>query len=293
MLTRSMALLLVLACTSGCSLFERLGCAPHCKSQARNSSSLVGFLYPGNETPPPQDTIPELHVPLRVGLAFLPSQVGGTDAQLDPAHKEQILERIKSRFSSRPFVREIIIIPEYYLAGQSGMEGLKGVQRLYNIDIMALVSYDQVTYSDDNRLSLSYLTIVGAYLVNGTVHDTTTLVDLAVVDPQSRSLILRAGGTDTRHQSSTLINAGEKVRSASNQGFDAAAAQMIEHFDQALIAFETAVHEGKANVKVVSREPKGSSGGGGTALDATDIAGLLVLLMLGVVMRRPSRQNAA
>ena len=108
--------------------------------------------------------------------------------------------RIGSRWSREArFVAQIVVIPDYYLRNETGFEGLKGVQRLYDVDIMALVSYDQVTHRDDNSLSLGYLTIVGAYLLKGSRHDVTTLMDLAVVDPASRALILRAGGTDSRH----------------------------------------------------------------------------------------------
>jgi rhombotail lipoprotein len=91
------------------------------------------------------------------------------------------------RFSSRKFVAEIVIIPDYYLRGQNGFEGLEGVQRLYGVDLMALVSYDQVVHTDENIWSLGYLTIVGAYVLKGSRHDVSTLVDLAVVDPVSRS----------------------------------------------------------------------------------------------------------
>ncbi len=57
------------------ALLAAAGCAftGH-SSQSRNSSSLVSFLYPNGSTPPQENAIPELHVPLRVGLAFLPTQ---------------------------------------------------------------------------------------------------------------------------------------------------------------------------------------------------------------------------
>ena len=79
------------------------------------------------------------------------------------------------------FVADIVVIPDYYLQGKAGFEGLEGVQRLYGIDLMALVSYDQVAHEDDNNWSLGYVTIVGAYVLKGTRHDISTLVDLAVV----------------------------------------------------------------------------------------------------------------
>jgi rhombotail lipoprotein len=106
-------------------------------------------------------------LPLRVGLAFLPGQSPGNYAELDDAHKVEILERIRKRFADRKFVGEIVVIPDYYLKSSRGFSGLQGVQRLYNIDLMALVSYDQVTHRDDTNWSLSYLTIVGAFIIKG------------------------------------------------------------------------------------------------------------------------------
>jgi rhombotail lipoprotein len=262
---------------SGCALFEHIGCAPNCRSQAHNSSSLVTFLYPDGSTPPPNNTIPELRVPLRVGLAFLPSQPSYGAIPLEEAQKQQLLERIRQRFASRKFVSEIVVIPDYYLANGKGFGGLDGVQRLYNVELMALVSYDQVTHKDDTKLSLGYLTIVGAYVLPGTIHDTVTLVDLAVVDPATRSLVLRAGGTDSRHGQTTLISADRAARNDSVAGFDAATNQMIDNFDTALIAFEADVHAGKANVRVVDRNVPAGSGGGG-AIDPWQVLALLLLL---------------
>jgi rhombotail lipoprotein len=244
------------------------------RSETHNTSSLVEFLYPDGRTPPPHNAVPELRVPLRVGLAFLPSQAPFGNNQLDAAHKAELLERIRRRFADRHFVSEIVVIPDYYLGANRGFAGLEGVQRLYNVDVMALVSYDQVTYTEDNKWSLGYLTIVGAYIVKGTINDTTTLVDLAVVDPKTRSLVLRAGGTDTHHQNSTRVETLHNERLAGNASFDAATNQMIVNFDGALTAFENDVHAGRANVHVVSRS---SPLGGGGSL-SWDFVGLLALV---------------
>ena len=240
-----------------------------------SSSSLVEYLYPHNSRPPLQDTVPELRLPLRVGLAFLPAR--GV-APLDEAHQQQLMERIRQRFSSRPFVSEIVLIPDYYLGKQGGFQGLEGVQRLYGVDLMALVSYDQTLHESNTRWSLGYLTIAGAFILNGDRHDISTLVDLAVVDPGSRSLVLRAGGTDVRHGTATAINEGVASREAQVASFSAATDQMIDHFDTALDHFQSDVRAGKANVRVVHKSnPTG--GGGGGALGWTWI-GLLLPLAL-------------
>jgi rhombotail lipoprotein len=267
--------LMMIGLLSGCSGFNEMLCAPHCRAETRNSSSLVSFLYPDGQLPAPSDAVPQLHLPLRVGLAFLPSQ--SSAAGLDDAHKEQILERIRERFAARKFVADIVIIPDYYLATSRGFDGLNGVQRLYGIDLMALVSYDQVTHLDQNHWSLGYLTIVGAYVLQGSSRDTATLVDLAVVDPATRTLVLRAGGTDTRGGSSTLIDEQRAARADDFGSFDAASDRMIANFDAALTRLEAAVHEGKARVKIVSRTNSGGGNGGGGAIASPELAGLLLL----------------
>ena len=272
---------------SGCGLLERAACDPHCHSGSSSSSSLVEFLYPNKSEVPQHDTVPELHVPLRVGLAFLPSHGA---AALDDAHQAELLERIRQRFKTRHFVTEIVLIPDYYLAGKRGFEGLQGVQRLYGVDVMALVSYDQTLHEDNNQWSLGYLTIVGAFVLNGDRHDLSTLVDLAVVDPTSRSLVLRAGGWDVRHGSSTLINEERDSHDASIASFSAATNQMIDHFDAELTRFETEVRAGNANVRIVSKSnsatgsPIQGHGGGGT------LGWIWVALLGPLVLARVTRR---
>ncbi len=110
---------------------------------------------------------------------------------------------------------------------------------------------------------------------------TDTLVDLAVVDPATRSLVLRAGGVSTSHGNSTLVNVDRATRQASANGFDDATNQMIGNFDTALTAFQSDVRSGKANVRVVARNnANGKSGGGdgGGAVDIIDVTALLLLL---------------
>lgn len=277
---RTRVLLLIAAVgLPGCAALDHAFCAPHCRAaRSHSSSSLVEFLYPRGEVPPAENSTPELRVPLRVGLAFLPSQ-GGNASEPTAAQRAELLERIRARFTDRKFVGEIVLIPDYYLRDRRGFEGLQAVQRLYTIDLLALVSYDQVMHLDDNNWSLGYLTIVGAYVLKGSRHDVSTLVDLAVVDPATRSLVLRAGGTSTRHGNTTLIDREREVRSAGADGLAVATEQMIEHFDAALTRFEADVRAGKANVRVASRRSSGSSGGGGGAFGAGWLNALLLLAL--------------
>jgi len=273
----------------GCAVFDHAFCEPQCHSEAHNSSSLVNFLYPNGKMPPREDTIPELHVPLRVGLAFLPSE-NNSGLVLNAAQREELMTRIRQRFAERKFIAEITEVPDYYLKTSRGFEGLEGVQRLYNLDLMALVSYDQVAHLDDNNWSLGYLTIVGAYVLKGSRHDVSTLVDLAVVDPATHSLVIRAGGTDTRHGNTTLIEQQRETRATSADSFAAATDQMVENFDAALKKFETDVREGKANVRVVKR---GVTGGSNSGVGGGAIGSLTFALLAGVLALSKMRRRAA
>jgi rhombotail lipoprotein len=282
-LTSIVALLL-----SGCTALDAFMGGSHRPRQSHNSSSLVEFLYPNGSAPPAENQIPELRVPLRVGLAFLPTDTGAGPTAVQ---RDALMERIRQRFADRKFVTEIVMIPDYYLRNSRGFEGLQGVQRLYTVDVMALVSYDQVEHLDENQWSLGYLTIVGAYVLKGNHHDVATLVDLAVVDPVTQSLILRAGGTDTRNRNSTLVDQARDARESSAASFDTATGQMIDNFDLALTKFEADVRAGKANVRVARRE-SGSRGGGGGG-GSFGLLSLGGLLLLFVTRRRASGQRFA
>src|SRR5262245_35565481 len=116
---------------SGCALFDDMTCTFDCGTRSTNSSSLVGFLYPGGEVPPRDDAIPELRVPLRVGLTFVPAS--GKGQPVDAAKRTELLKRIRQHFLARKFVADIVVIPDYYLRdghGASGFDSLEGLQRL-------------------------------------------------------------------------------------------------------------------------------------------------------------------
>lgn len=261
---------LALAMAGCASMFSGVAVRHH------RSSSLVEYLY-ARGLPPAQAETPVLNLPLTVGVAFLPSASGA--GTVDQVEKNRVLELVRERFKGRPFVREIVPIPDYYLTAQRGFDGLAALQRLYNLDLVALVSYDQVARQEANELSLSYLTIVGAYLFPGTSQDVNTVVDLAVVHPASRTLVLRAAGMDSRNGVSTEVGAQGRLRERSASGFQAAATQMVDRFDSELARFEQDVRAGTARVKVAR------AGGGGSVDWAA------VLLLAAAVVLRAKRQH--
>ena len=244
-----------------------------------HSSSLVDFLY-GSKEVPPVDAEVRLQLPIRVGLGFLPSS---GDSEPTAIERAKVLAEIRDNFKSLRYVSEIVPIPDYYLRtdrrdGQSsGLAQIEQLSRLYRLDLFALVSYDQITDSSSNAASLAYWTIVGAYIVPADRNETHTLIDLAVIDPRTRSLVLRSGGTSALHGHTPGMDVERHGTAQRSKGFELATASLVDNFARELVDFEARVKEGTATVKVVSNASGGGGGGGG----AMDPLLLLFLAALG------------
>jgi rhombotail lipoprotein len=239
------------------------------------SSSLVDYLYPDGQVPPEfAGQIPKLRLPLRVGIAFVPQPTGGSAEAPSEALKNEVLQNVREQFRGRKYIASIEVIPDTYLRSTKGFEGMQQVARLYAVDVMALVSYDQVAATGDNKLALTYWTIVGAYVIKGTENQTQTFVDTAVFDVASRKLLFRAPGVDNRERSSTAIEAAEVRRAVRAESFSAAMASMSTNLATELDRFEQRL---KDEPETASVEWKAGSGGGGGSADP---ALLLLLAML-------------
>ena len=113
------------------------------------SSSLVEYLYPAGEKPPsPSRKIPSLPLPLRIGIAFVPSPQGPSQ-DLSEAERFKLLYDLKTIFSKHDFVEEVAVIPEQYLKAGTGFAPLAQTADTYGLNAMALVSYDQVSSPGD------------------------------------------------------------------------------------------------------------------------------------------------
>jgi rhombotail lipoprotein len=234
------------------------------------SSSLVDFLYPkGEQPPPPSATVPHLDLPVRVGLAFVPSN-DSTVEGLSEVHKAELLAQVKQAFSNRDFIADIQIIPEAYLRSTRGFDSVDQVARLYQLAVIALVSYDQVAITDETKASIAYWTIIGAYFIKGNKNDVQTFVDTAVFDVKTHSLLFRAAGTDTSRTTSTLVDTPETVRNQRAKSFSAAMADMTTNLANELDVFRERVK----NEQVITV----SDGGKGGSLDPLLAAVLVILL---------------
>jgi len=232
------------------------------------SSSLVEYLYPeGNQPPPITETIPKLELPLRVGIAFVPTAAHTEMTFLSEATKTDLLESVRQQFLDRDYIAEIEVIPETYMRAGTGFTSLQQVSRIYNLDVIALVSYDQVVASDDTTSSFLYWTIIGAYLIEGSKNDVQTFVDTAVFDIPTRQLLFRAPGIDKMVSRSTLIKSGEELRVTRTESFGRAINDMSENLVAELNKFEFRIQNEPAVAEVISQSG-GSGGGGATSLTA-------------------------
>jgi rhombotail lipoprotein len=222
------------------------------------SSSLMDFLYPSKESRTEhKPEIPVLKLPVKVGLAFVPSK----NWQRDGIHgKDQVelLEKVKKSFLKYEYIDRIEIIPSTYLNGGEGFSTLEQVGRLYDVDVMALVSYDQVTQSRENNAALLYWTIVGMYIIPGNENSIQTFVDTAVFDIKSQKMLFRAPGINKLEKRTTAVGIDDTLSKKSLEGFGLAVSDMSSNLDDELSRFKTRIKEEKI-AKVEHRE--GYSGG--------------------------------
>ncbi|USD33803.1 MULTISPECIES: rhombotarget lipoprotein [Vibrio] len=238
--------------------FFIFGCSGLGQSEETASSSLVDFLYPNTKDyQEHQPTIPHLVLPVNVGIAFVPSSKYGK-LDLSSKRKHEILSKVKNEFLGLDYVNRIEIISDPYLRSGGGFDNLKQISRLYDVQVMALVSYDQVARSSQNNAALLYWTIVGMYLIPGDQNTTQTFVDTAVFDINSSKLLFRAPGLSNVGSLSTAVGIEETFYENSEKGFDLAVTDMVNNLGSELDLFKIRIKEEKvANVSYDS----GYSGG--------------------------------
>lgn len=258
----------VLLIASLCVALAAAGCETG--RNLHNSASVVDFLYPDSKNPVVTPEIPVLRLPLRVGIAFVPGGAYG-NAALSEKKKMDLMQQVADHFRQYPYVKDIELIPTAYLKKQGGFANLDQIRTMYGVDVIALVSYDQVQFTGEDFLSISYWTIVGAYVVPGEKNDTDTMLDTVVFDIKSRKMLFRAPGMNHVKGRATPVNLSEQLRLDSETSFDEAAKQMVGNLDQQLGMFKDKVKQRPDEYRVVST-PEYESRTGGGSLDMVWLA---------------------
>ena len=229
-----------------CILLTVIGILTGCAgTQARHTSNLVEFLYPGQEkeSVAEKTPIPALPIPFRMVIAFvpdaLPTVTGGPRPKLllDEKKKADLMEKISASMKKYPFVHSIESIPSQYLVPKAGFTNLDQIRKMYGADVITLLSYDQVQHTDEGLLSIFYWTVVGAYIIEGEKNDTSTMIDAAAFYIPDRRMLFRAAGTSHVHAKSTPINLSEQLRKDSYAGFEKAVEGLVGNLQAQLVKF--------------------------------------------------------
>ncbi|MCB2147342.1 MAG: rhombotarget lipoprotein [Deltaproteobacteria bacterium] len=213
MVTRILLFLISLGLLSGCA-----------QTANRYNSSAVDYLYPDRNPVVETAEISHLQLPIKVGVAFAPSNQGMADRRsggwitgyisgetdrqevLTESDKIKLLEKVSRRFEALEFVHAIEIIPSAYLVPRGSFPNLDQIRTMFGIDVIALVSYDQAQFTDEGFASITYWTLVRAYVIPGEKNATHTMVDAAVYDIKSRVRLFRAPGVSYVKSTATPVN---------------------------------------------------------------------------------------
>jgi rhombotail lipoprotein len=216
--------------TSGCASLEP-------STKQRQVASVLAYLHHGAEQGPAVSAqVAELKVPFRVGVAFVPDQ---SDARFRLAESDRLklAGEVRAAFGSYPFIREMVVIPSLYLEPGGGFQNLDRIAELLGLDVVVLISFDQVQNSGATGWSFLYWTGVGAYAIDGDKFDILTAMDTAVFDIKSRRLLLRASGISNTRGTATMVGFSERAREARTRSFEDATHQMIGNLKTELDAF--------------------------------------------------------
>jgi len=241
--------------------------------------------------------MPVLALPLKIGIAFVPeegSSRGGPTFNREGAtfteqQKMALMKEAGDHFRKYPFVQSIQLIPSAYLTPAGGFPNLDQIRSMFGVDVIVLLSYDQVQFRDEGMLSLTYLTLVGAYLIQGEKNDTQTMIDAVVYDLPSRKLLFRAPGLSKIKGSASPVNLSEELRHDSERGFRDASTNMVANLQEQLVAFKEEIKTSPREFKIETKPGYSASAVGGFSW--VEVALLSMMCLAGFLIADDSRRK--
>lgn len=97
-----------------------------------------------------------LQLPLRLSIAFVPADPGqrqgsitltNPNTLMDPTQEQDLHQQVATLFGQKPWALSFKTIPSMYLAKGGGFEDLAKVAGNFGVDVVALVSVDQIQFS--------------------------------------------------------------------------------------------------------------------------------------------------
>ncbi len=258
---KSVLLIVVISVVSGCSSIQSI-LGINYSNQQRSVSSVVDYLYPNKRGEINIETkIPDLVIPLKVGIAFVPDNCGSFRRHdLNEELKRSLLGKVADRFKSKDIISKVEVIPSSLLKRKGSFTNLRQIKKDLDIDIVVLLSYDQVQYTERNFISMAYhWSIVGRYVFKGDKNDTITIMNAAVYDIASEEMLFRSEATSKVNGNSASAFIAEELRTRSQKGFKLASEELSKILDWDLYQFKQKIKKKEVKVKVSYRR---SYGGG-------------------------------
>ncbi len=240
-----------------------LSCA-HASRQ--RTSSLAEYLFP--KDPNRQElseqgkpfSVEALPLPVRFGLTFIPETktlsqgtvVGiGRSGYVEPLSeklKTELMQGIREELGQYSFISSVEVIPTTYLVPGGSYQNLDELRTLTGVDVMTLLSYDQVQFTDEGFAALGYWVTFGAgyYFWPGEKNDTKTMMDAAAYHIPSQRLLFRAVGRSRIEASATPVNLTEALREDSEEGFREALKIMLSNLHEQIRIFQEKVRKAQA-----------------------------------------------
>ena len=279
---QGLKLILVGLCIAGAT-----ACAT---SQSRQlKSNALEYLYPTGKVAAVSAEDVILTIPVRVGIAFAPSSTRYNDPFTE-LQKQDLLARIAEAFRDKEFIASLEPLPSTYVTPGGSFEEIDRLAAAFGLDLVALVSYDQQQFSENTNASWTYLTVVGAFVIQGEANETRTVMDTVVYDIPSRALLFRSAGDSAVKARSTPVTVDRSLRQDSEQSFEFATDDLIANLETSLQAFQEQVKTGTVRGKgtpEVEIVHASDGSGGAVALGVVDL--LFMVALIGLLWPRGHR----
>ena len=231
-----------------------------CSTSTNYRSSVVDFSYSDRKETVKTQQVPILSLPLRVGIAFLPETIqsqnnsGSTSlpssSGLSETDKMSLMQDIGEHFRKQEFVKSIIRIPSAYVPTMGSFDSLDRLKRKFGVDMVVLISFDQRQQVESGFSAISYLTVIGAFIVPGQRTDTHTILNSVCYHILSRKMIFSASGSSDIRSKSTPFDMAAQAREDSIKGFYEANTNLAPSLDKQMDLFKSMISKPKGDFQI-------------------------------------------
>lgn len=190
-------------------------------------------IAPEHETKGLTNRIPALAAPFRLGVYFVrtesPTRQSVRPVEWLSAEKTALMQRL-AQLHSGQIVRETVILAESTVLNLTRQEFRQAAIR-YGIDVLLLIDGIGAVDRHNNAYSLLYPTIIGAYLVPGTVSDALFVIDGRLWDLRTDTVGERQTAEGLAHLvgAAVMVEDADALREAKGQAIAAFGEKLADH----------------------------------------------------------------